>query len=345
MLTQEWSDNLAKADQEPDWIWQGLVAPRHITLLTGLWKAGKTTLLAHLLHHRRQGGTLLGQTVTPGVTTVITEELRPHWRARIELLSPGPNVCFFFRPFDGRPTQEQFNNLLTLLLQLRQDRQIDLVVIDPLACFLPIRTENSAEAMLAAFTLLRRLTEAGIAVLILHHPAKGNPSPGQAARGSGALSGLADILLEMRLPNAQDPTDRRRLLFGYSRSRTTPPVIHLALNEEGTAYTVLADQPTGDFPRFWPVLFGVLEEAPDKLTRLQILESWPADFPRPSLATLWRWLDTACAKKLICHQGVGRGTDPYRYWLATREQQWLKNRVYRMVHGLPPLEEPRDEPR
>jgi hypothetical protein len=39
MLNQEWSNNRAHADNEPDWIWQGLVAPRHITLLTGLWKA------------------------------------------------------------------------------------------------------------------------------------------------------------------------------------------------------------------------------------------------------------------------------------------------------------------
>jgi hypothetical protein len=62
-----------------------------------------------------------------------------------------------------------------------------------------------------------------MAVLLQHHPSKGNPSTGRAARGSGALSGLADILLELRPTYAYDPTDRRHLLFCYSRSRDTPP--------------------------------------------------------------------------------------------------------------------------
>jgi hypothetical protein len=99
MLTQEWTDAVANPGEEPYWIWHGLVARRQITLLTGLWKAGKTTLLSHLLHHRHQETALLGQAAHPGVTAMVTEEARPHWRARNALLAPGPNVCFFFHPF------------------------------------------------------------------------------------------------------------------------------------------------------------------------------------------------------------------------------------------------------
>ncbi len=142
------------------------------------------------------------------------------------------------------------------------------------------------------------------------------------------------------MTNSGDPADRRRILYCYSRSPETPPMILFALNADGTDYTVLPEQAGGDFPRFWPVLFGVLEEAPDKLTRLQILDQWPTDFPRPSLATLWRWLDAACERKLICCDGTGRSAEPFRYWLAAREQEWLKNKLYRLVHRLPPLEEP-----
>lgn len=338
MLTAEWTENLADTDHDPDWIWQGMLACRQITILTGLWKAGKTTLLAHLLHRRHAGGTLLGEAVRPGVTAIVTEEGRAHWRSRIALLPPGPNVCFFFRPFLGRPTPSQFDDMITQLLQLRHQRNLDLVALDTLTAFLPIRTENSAEDMIAAFAQLRRLADAGIAVLLPHHPAKGNPNPGQAARGSGALSGLADVLLELRLANAMDPTDRRRRLFCYSRNRETPPLLRFTLNADATDYTLLAAEPDGDFPRFWPVLLGVLEEAPDKLTRLHILENWPADFPRPSLATLWRWLDIAGERNLICCEGSGRSNEPFRYWLAAREQEWLKNPLYRLVHHLPPLE-------
>jgi hypothetical protein len=45
------------------WIWHGLLAPGKVTLLTSLWKSGKTTLLAHLLAQR--GREFLGLAVTP----------------------------------------------------------------------------------------------------------------------------------------------------------------------------------------------------------------------------------------------------------------------------------------
>jgi hypothetical protein len=338
MFIDSWTDDLADTNPDPDWVWRGLLAPGQITLLTGLWKAGKTTLLGHLLARRHQGGALLGQAVHPGPTIVVSEESRALWRARIRNLPPGPDACFICRPFFGRPSRAEFDELIAHLLELRRHRGADLVALDPLASFLSARTENVAEEMIAALAPLRRLTDAGFAVLLPHHPAKGNPNPGQAARGSGALLAYVDIHLELRLADPMNPADRRRLLFAYGRSDETPPLVHFELNADGKDYTVLPDQPGGDFPRHWPVLLGVLEDAADKLTRLQILGEWPADFPRPSLASLWRWLDTACARKLVAREGSGRAADPFRYWLPAREHVWLRNVLYRLLHQLPPLE-------
>jgi hypothetical protein len=89
MLAEEWTDNLTTTEPDPAWLWRGLIAPRQLTLLTGLWKAGKTTLLSHLLFHRNCAGTLLGQPVRPGVTAVVTEEMRAQWRSRAQKLPPG----------------------------------------------------------------------------------------------------------------------------------------------------------------------------------------------------------------------------------------------------------------
>ena len=36
-------------DESDDWLWQGYLRPGDITLLTSLWKTGKTTLLAGML--------------------------------------------------------------------------------------------------------------------------------------------------------------------------------------------------------------------------------------------------------------------------------------------------------
>ena len=58
----------------------------------------------------------------------------------------------------------------------------DLFVIDTLTTFLPGRNEAVAGALMESLLPLRRLTAQGMCVLLLHHPAKGDPLPGQAAR-------------------------------------------------------------------------------------------------------------------------------------------------------------------
>ena len=43
-------------DPAADWLWPGFIARGNITLLTSLWKSGKTTLVSHLLARRKSGG-------------------------------------------------------------------------------------------------------------------------------------------------------------------------------------------------------------------------------------------------------------------------------------------------
>jgi RecA-family ATPase len=84
-----------------------------------------------------------------------------------------------------------------------------LVVIDPLAVFLP-SSENTAAGMMEVLLPLQALTALGLSVLLLHHRRKGVVLPGQAARGSGALPGYADVLVEMHWYGRADEEDRRR---------------------------------------------------------------------------------------------------------------------------------------
>jgi hypothetical protein len=53
------ADDIPSKPEGPlDWVWHGFVAPGNLTLLTGPWKAGKTTLLSALLSLRVAGGAL-----------------------------------------------------------------------------------------------------------------------------------------------------------------------------------------------------------------------------------------------------------------------------------------------
>jgi hypothetical protein len=113
-LPQEfWDHEVSGVQQvEADWLWRGLLARDNITLLTSLWKSGKTTLLSHLLARRREGGTLLVLPVTAGKTVVISEEPRALWEERIGRLGFGGKVCLFCRPFARVPMAEEWQGLL-----------------------------------------------------------------------------------------------------------------------------------------------------------------------------------------------------------------------------------------
>src|SRR5206468_12495095 len=65
---------IAHLERPVPWIWHGYLARHSLTLLTGQWKIGKTTLLAALLARMGSGGELAGRPVSPGRAIVITEE-------------------------------------------------------------------------------------------------------------------------------------------------------------------------------------------------------------------------------------------------------------------------------
>jgi hypothetical protein len=67
---------------EMNWLWRGFLAPGQQTLLTSLWKSGKTTLLAVLLSRMKDGGELLGLPVRPCWALVLSEENPALWGMR-----------------------------------------------------------------------------------------------------------------------------------------------------------------------------------------------------------------------------------------------------------------------
>jgi hypothetical protein len=323
-IPQEIWDHEIVAKNEPptDWLWHGLVAGGNSTILTGMWKGGKTTLLSLLLAQRKHGGTLAGLAVKPGKTVVVTEEGSTHWAERLRHYDFGGQVCFFSRPFLGIPRPHEWRALIGRILELQAQHGIDLAVLDPLAPLLPC--ENNARCIFDAILPLRALTLRGVGILSLHHPAKGAAAQGQAARGSGALLGHVDISIEMRHPGG-DPLTRRRRLLALSRFSQTPRQLLLELNPEATDYVAVPDDHEDGFLANWEVLRMVFEDAEQKLTRGDIHAEWPADFDKPCLTALRKYLERAVPLGLVACEGTGRKNDPFRYWFPQREAYWREN--------------------
>ncbi len=326
---QEFWDNEVAAMPESagDWIWPGFISRGNLTLLTSMWKAGKTTLLAHLLSRRASGQPFIGLPLAPGKTAVISEESRGLWADRCRAFQFGGNLCLFPQPFARLPTSDAWRGLLLRVGQLREQHGIDLLVVDSLTHFL--RAENSGSGILELVMPVRELTACGMAAVLIHHPRKCRPEAGLAGRGHGALHAEADISIEMRHAGGNLDSRARRFLC-LSRHAATPRHFLFELNAAGSDYTPLEIKEGADFAEHWNVLRMVLEDAPQKLTRQDILDEWPADFPKPAIQTLWTWLDRGVKDKLIQVEGSGRKNDPLRYWLAVAEERWKQDPFYEL---------------
>jgi hypothetical protein len=302
-----------------DWILPGFLARGNMTLLTSMWKAGKTTLLAHLLARRANNQPLLGRPVAHGKTVVISEEPRTLWADRCRHFNFGGQLCLYPQPFPNLPTAEQWRSLLQRVTQLQADHGIDLLVIDSLTHFL--RAENAASGVLDLLMPVRALTARGVAALLMHHPRRCGASAGNAGRGHGAIHTEVDISIEMRHAGA-NLDSRARRFFCLSRHADTPRHLLFELNADASDYTVLPEADDDSFSDHWDVLRMVMEDAPQKLTRLDILDEWPSDFPKPCLNQLKKWLNTAIAASLINVEGTGRKADPFRYWVPAAADRW-----------------------
>jgi hypothetical protein len=188
-----------------------------------------------------------------------------------------------------------------------------------------MRTENDAAEMLNAVAPLQNLTSRGVSVLLSHHPKKGPILPGQAARGSGALSGYADVILEMHPVSRRNPKDRRRRLQAYSRYPTTPPTWVIEWTADGADYLGLGSSAEPDFARGWVVLKELLENATGPLKRRDIFRNWPDTAAIPAKQTLWKWLDQLVKEGRVLRNGLGTSQEPYKYHLPGTIEKWQAN--------------------
>ncbi|MCI0379432.1 MAG: hypothetical protein L0215_17630, partial [Gemmataceae bacterium] len=162
--TGAWGRNLgANVITSADWIWPGYFARGCVTMLTSLWKAGKTTLISLLLSRRGSadvgsvgydpasepadnascvghnpvasvGAQLAGRPVQPGQSVVLSEEHESIWAGRSRRLDLG-NVFFYCQPFDGKPTQAAWCAFLQNLVDKKPADKANFLVVDTLASF------------------------------------------------------------------------------------------------------------------------------------------------------------------------------------------------------------------
>lgn len=224
-----WASELTAPPTADDWIWEGYLPRAGITLLSALWKAGKTTLLAHLLKALGDAGAFLGKPIKASKVLYVSEEGELHWVRRRDSLGFGDHAGFYLQPFACKPNAADW---ISFLGGLRNDitaHGFDLVVFDTLAKLWPVIEENDAGSVDAALMPLWELTKAGAGVLLIHHLRKSGGAEYTASRGSGALSAFPDILVELTRFDAVDAKSKKRVLKAKGRYEETPDELVIEL--------------------------------------------------------------------------------------------------------------------
>jgi hypothetical protein len=308
-------------DKQVDWLWDGILARRAISLLAAPEKTGKTTLISLLLDRLRDGGQLLGRTVRPGRTILCSEEDDILWELRQPPLEFGSQLTFC-RP-DGR-TRRCWRDFIDTLCEfgpdpLAEDADpgFDLVVIDSIMSFLPARSSD-AKSLRWALHELRDVSNMPTAILLVHQMS--------AARSRthvrGPLAAFADIIIDMQIPRARtERFTRRRIFTGVGRYPGTLQYVSAELSQHGSDYLLQGDGHSHALPMLTlHTVCDILRLSAGPLTRQDLLTRWPDSTPAPRADSLWRTLTRACQEGVLFRTGIGTRLHPFRYALSSSLQ-------------------------
>ncbi len=279
---------LPKAPEIP-WIVESLIARGAVTQFVGLWKAGKTTYLAAMLHHLSKGGMFGGLEIAKSKALVITEEAAWVWRRRCDEFGGGDNINFWCRPFAGRASWEQWDSFIRDLSLYVTREAYDLVVFDSMPNLWPVEKENDAGEMARATVPMQRIAVAGAGVLLVHHPRKGDGNQGQSGRGSGAFAATVDIIVELRRFEPDNLEDKRRVISVMGRFGTDERVVEW---RGGAHFAYIGDKEGAKANEMLEAIVKTLEYEGRPMSAKEIVENWPDDEP-PSKRTVERALRAA----------------------------------------------------
>jgi hypothetical protein len=304
---------LSRTPPERKWLLEGYLARGRVTMLSALFKCGKTTWLAWLFKAAEKDGRFIGKVVRPCRVLIITEEHEDEWAERRDRLGLTDHIDVLVRPSLHKMTLGEWLVFLNRLKATQHRNKYDLIVIDPISNYWPVRDENSAAEVQAALMPLHGVIGEA-ALLLLHHLRKADGQEGTQTRGTGAIGGFVDLLVEMKRLDRSDLTDTRRVLTGTGRWRETPVELVVSLGTDG--YSVHGDKADVRADDLAELIVTVLPTEPPGKTDKELLQEWPEEAPVPGRTSFLAALKKGVEKGRWQSTGRGVKNDPYRYFKA-----------------------------
>lgn len=269
-------------------------------------RAGKTTLVCHLIRAVLDGLPFLGEPTQASPVVFLTEQPLTSLREVLERtgLDDRDDLSILsWKDTYGVPWTEVVDAAVNQCERVGAG----LLVVDTLPAFAGIRgeAENDAGTALAAMEPLQLAAADGLAVLMVRHERKGGGEVGESGRGSSAFTGTVDVVLRLaRQPNAARPTIR--VLSTLSRFGETPDEVVIELEDGG--YRALGDQTAVAFTEARAAVLDVVPDDGEGMPEQAIIEETGAK--KTMVGNALR--DLAKAGE-IEKTGNGRRGSPYRY--------------------------------
>lgn len=226
---------LTEIESKPiQWLWPGWLPKGMLTILGGYAGDGKSTITMALAAAFSNGGTLPDGTRAPQVNTLLMlAEDDPGHVVKPRLLLHGANehrisIVQHVGTDEGRNRAINLRRDLPLLCELVEQRQIGLIVIDPLSSFLSASDRNNEGDVRDSLTpFIQLMEDTGVAVIAIMHIGKndGYARSMQRLMGSTAFTALArSVWMVVPLPEEMQtegmPT---RKVLGVTKSNYAIP--------------------------------------------------------------------------------------------------------------------------
>ena len=321
---------LQKRPDDERWVWKGILAYGSATLLSALWKAGKSTLLSFLLKKLEGGGEFCGLDTAACPVLYVTEEAEDLWADRRDEIGLGDHVRFQVRPFKSRPDFPTWIRFLDHLKAVRKDFGYGLLVMDTISNLWPVKDENDNAQVGSCLMPLWDLGE-DLCLLLNHHLRKSDGDQATGSRGAGAITAFADTIVELRRFDAGNKKDRRRVLSGYGRHRATPDELVVELAEDWSGYRACGDRQEAGRAELTAILDGILPDREPGFTYEEIVEEWPGDHT-PRRANVLAALNHGVDSGSYGRTGRGRRGSPFCFFVRAGAQQ-IPNSVHSPIRG------------
>ncbi len=207
-----------------NWIIEGFATEGSVTEFTGKAKqGGKTTFLLAGIRRILDGAEFLGHPTQKCSVVYLTEERPKTFNQalkRADLLGRADLHILYWSDAANTP----WPSIVRAAVKKASEVEAKMIVIDTVSQWAGFKgeEENSAGAAMEALRPVQEASATGLAVIVVRHERKSGGVVGEAARGSSAFAGAADIVISIRRPEGNTkPT--LRTLQTLSRFDKVPP--------------------------------------------------------------------------------------------------------------------------